>query len=149
MNNSCACVLGSWGSAYGSIVVTLVTFYDQCYCCRKWQRAALVVWPHCHSQQLLCDSGQAPAVTVLNNKTYSAVWRRRQFAKAAAQLTSVHAGAVCLTSKTAFSSVAFSQLGRCNLPLCLLHAPCHVCSLPLVLLLTHVEVYVFRNARMQ
>ena len=51
--------------------------------------------------------------------------------------------------KTASSSIASSQLGRCNLPLCLLHAPCQVCRLPLVLLLTHVEVDIFRNARMQ
>ncbi|KAL3146515.1 hypothetical protein ABBQ32_000765 [Trebouxia sp. C0010 RCD-2024] len=58
---------------------------------RKWRRAALVLWPRCHSHQLLCDSGQAPAITVLNNKTYSAVWRRRKLTRAAAQLTSVNA----------------------------------------------------------
>ncbi|KAL3149674.1 hypothetical protein ABBQ38_013506 [Trebouxia sp. C0009 RCD-2024] len=58
---------------------------------RTWQQAALVVWPRCHSNQLLCDGGQAPAVAVLNNMTNGAVWGRRQLAKAAAQLTSVHA----------------------------------------------------------
>ncbi|KAL3149695.1 hypothetical protein ABBQ38_013525 [Trebouxia sp. C0009 RCD-2024] len=58
---------------------------------RNWRRAALVVWPRCHAHQLLCDSGQAPAVTVLNSKTYSAVWRRRKLTRAAAQLTLVHA----------------------------------------------------------
>ncbi|KAL3149683.1 hypothetical protein ABBQ38_013515 [Trebouxia sp. C0009 RCD-2024] len=90
---------------------TVYSFDDPPEYGRRWQQAALVFWPRCHSHQLLCDSGQAPAVAVLNDMTHGAVWERRQLAKAAAQLTSVHADELAAAMAAAAEAAVPDQRG--------------------------------------
>ena len=99
VHSGCACILRSWTlflsfTAYTTLHVAHGERH--CWWCRKWRQAALVLWPQCHTDQLLCDSGQGPAVKMLNGAVQDGLESRRRLSKAAAQLVASHAGAFCI-----------------------------------------------------